>query len=49
MVRTMKTKELLKWPLILAAIVVVLRVILEQAGAGFYANLSSVVMLYLVI
>ena len=46
----MKTKELLKWPLILAAIAVILRVILEQAGApGIIANLSSVVMLYLVI
>jgi hypothetical protein len=41
---------MLKWPLILAAIVVVLRVILEQAGApGTVSNVFSVVLLYLII
>lgn len=45
----MNTKSMLKWPLIIAAILVVLRVVLEQAGApGFVSNLSSVVFLYLV-
>ena len=44
------TTSILKWPLIIAAIVVVLRVILERAGApSAVSNLSSVVMLYLVI
>jgi hypothetical protein len=46
----MQVKEILKWPLILAAIVVVARVILEQAGApNAVNNLVSLVMLYLVI
>jgi hypothetical protein len=46
----MKTNISLKWPLIIAAVVVVLRVILEQMGApGGVTNLFSVVMLYLVI
>ena len=44
------TTGILKWPLIVAAIVVVLRVILERAGApSAVSNLSSVVMLYLII
>lgn len=40
---------LMKWPLILAAVLVILRVVLEQAGAPqSISNLSSVVILYLV-
>jgi hypothetical protein len=43
-------KGMLKWPLILAAAVVILRIVLEQAGApGGVTNLLSVVMLYLLI
>lgn len=43
-------KGMLKWPLIIAVIVVVLRVVLEQAGApGFLTNVVSLVVLYLVI
>ena len=43
-------KNMLKWPLIIAAIVIVLRVVLEQAGApDSVNNLFSVVVLYLVI
>jgi hypothetical protein len=43
-------KGTLKWPLIIAAIVVVLRVVLEQGGApGTVTNLFSVVLLYLLI
>lgn len=43
-------KGILKWPLIIAAIVVVLRVVLEQASApGAVTNLFSVVFLYLLI
>jgi hypothetical protein len=46
----LKAKEILKWPLILAAVVVIARVVLEQAGApNAVNNLVSVVMLYLVI
>ena len=41
---------MLKWPLIIAAAVVVLRVVLEQAGApGAVTNAFSVVLLYLLI
>ena len=44
------TTGVLKWPLIIAAIVVVLRVILERAGApNAVSNLSSVAMLSLII
>jgi hypothetical protein len=44
------TAGILKWPLIIAAIVVVLRVILERAGApNTVSNLASLVMLALVI
>jgi hypothetical protein len=40
-------KELLKWPLIVAAVVVVLRVITERAGApGFVNSALSVVALH---
>ena len=40
-------KEILKWPLIIAAIVVVLRVVVEQGGApDAVANLISVVALH---
>src|SRR5215467_5409436 len=40
-------KELLKWPLIVAALVVVLRVITERAGApGFVNSALSVVVLH---
>jgi hypothetical protein len=40
-------KGMLKWPLIIAAILVVGRIILEQAGApGWVNNLFSVVILY---
>ena len=47
---TNKTKGILKWPLVLAAIIVVLRVVLERTGApAAVSNLASVVMLYLVI
>jgi hypothetical protein len=43
-------KEMLKWPLIIAAVVVVLRVVVEQAGApDAVANLLSVVALHLLI
>jgi len=43
-------KGMLKWPLVLAAIAVVLRVVLEQLQApGLIANLVSVVALYLLI
>ena len=43
-------KELLKWPLIIAAVVVVLRVVTEQAGApDSINNLISVVALHLLI
>jgi hypothetical protein len=43
-------KGILKWPLIIAAVVVVLRVVVEQAGASnAIANLLSVVALHLVI
>jgi len=43
-------KGLLKWPLVVAAILVVARIILEQAGApGWLNNLFSVVILYVVI
>jgi hypothetical protein len=43
-------KGLLKWPLIIAAIVVVLRVVLEQAGApDALNNILSVVVLYVLI
>jgi hypothetical protein len=43
-------KGLLKWPLIIAAVVVVLRVVLEQAQApATITNLFSVVALYLII
>jgi hypothetical protein len=43
-------KGLLKWPLIIAAVVVVLRVILEQAGApDALNNILSVVVLYVLI
>lgn len=42
--------KLLKWPVVLAAIAVVLRVVLEQAGmTGLAVNLVSIVALYLVI
>jgi hypothetical protein len=43
-------KGMLKWPLIIAGIAVVLRVVLEQLQApALLTNLISVVMLYLVI
>ena len=43
-------KGILKWPLIVAAVVVVLRVIVEQSGApDSVANVFSVVALHLVI
>jgi hypothetical protein len=43
-------KGLLKWPLIIAAVLVVGRIILEQAGApGWLNNLFSVVILYVFI
>ena len=43
-------KGLLKWPLIIAAIVVVVRVVLEQAGApDRLNNLFSVVVLYVLV
>jgi hypothetical protein len=43
-------KGLLKWPLVIAAILVVGRIILEQAGApGWLNNLFSVVILYVFI
>ena len=43
-------KGLLKWPLILAAIAVVLRIVLEQSGApDSINNLVSVVVLYVLI
>jgi glycopeptide antibiotics resistance protein len=43
-------KGILKWPLILAAVVVVLRVIVEQSGApDSVSNVISVVALHLVI
>lgn len=43
-------KSILKWPLIIAAIFVVTRVLLEQAGApGWLNNLVSVVVLYVLI
>src|ERR1051326_3143416 len=43
-------KGMLKWPLIIAAILVVGRIILEQAGApGWLNNLFSVVVLYVFI
>ena len=39
----MALKEILKWPLIVAAIVVILRVILERAGApAAVSNMLSV-------
>jgi hypothetical protein len=43
-------KGMLKWPLIIAAIFVVVRVVLEQAGApGRLSGLFSVVVLYLIV
>jgi hypothetical protein len=43
-------KGILKWPLIIAAVVVILRVVVEQAGApDTVANLFSVVALHLLI
>ena len=43
-------KGMMKWPLIIAAILVVVRVVLEQAGApGWLNNLFSVVILYILI
>jgi hypothetical protein len=43
-------KDILRWPLIVAAVVVVLRVLLERAGApATVTNLFSVVALHLVI
>ena len=43
-------KGMMKGPLIIAAVVVVARVVLEQAGApGWLANLFSVVVLYVLI
>jgi hypothetical protein len=43
-------KGILKWPLIVAAVVVVLRVVVEQSGApDSVSNLISVVALHLVI
>src|SRR5687767_2988235 len=46
----LKVKEILKWPLIVAAVVVVARVILEQAGApNAVNNAVSVVMLHLIL
>src|SRR5947209_5250553 len=43
-------KGMLKWPLIIAAILVVGRLILEQAGSpGWLNNLFSVVILYVII
>lgn len=43
-------KGMLKWPLIIAAILVVGRIIIEQAGGpGWLANLFSVVILYVII
>ena len=43
-------RGMLKWPLIIAAIVVVLRIVLEQAGMpNSINNLFSVVVLYLVV
>jgi hypothetical protein len=43
-------KGMLKWPLIIAAILVVGRVIVEQAGGpDWFANLLSVVVLYVFI
>jgi len=43
-------KGILKWPLIIAAVVVVLRVVVEQAGApSAVANLLSVVALHFLI
>jgi hypothetical protein len=43
-------KGILKWPLIIAAVVVVLRVVVEQSGApDAIANLLSVVALHLLI
>ena len=43
-------KGLLKWPLIIAAVIIVLRIVLEQAGApDTINNLFSVVILYVFI
>ena len=43
-------KRLLKWALIVAAVVVVLRIVLEQAGASdSVSNIFSVVILYVLI
>ena len=43
-------KGILKWPLIIAAIFVIARVILEQAGApGGITSLVSVVVLYVLV
>jgi hypothetical protein len=43
-------KGMLKWPLVIAAILVVGRIVLEQAGApGWLNNLVSVVILYVFI
>jgi hypothetical protein len=43
-------KGMLKWPLIIAAILVIGRIILEQAGApGWLNNLFSVVILYVLV
>src|SRR5262249_36682913 len=43
-------KQLLKWPLIVAAVVVVLRIVLEQSGApDSVSTIFSVVILYVLI
>src|SRR5215831_6301907 len=43
-------KEILRWPLIIAAVVVVLRVVAERAGAPLaLSNLLSVVVLHTVL
>src|SRR5262245_30508678 len=48
--REVDMRGMLKWPLIIAAVVVVVRVILEQAGApSGLNNLFSVVVLYVLI
>jgi hypothetical protein len=43
-------KGMMKWPLIIAAVFIVARIVLEQAGApGWLSNAVSVVMLYILI
>ena len=43
-------KGMMKWPLVIAAVIVVARIVLEQAGApGWLNNLFSVVILYVLV